>query len=105
MKTLSTKEQIVDFAEENKEFLDFLYMEGIWEGKKGYVDVMVNEDLEIISGGFEKRNRKGMKFTGSDKKGGNKIAAERKINGYYRVYSSESLEDLCYIRRSIICRN
>lgn len=100
MKRLSTETQMAEFTEQNKEFLNFLYMEGILEMKKGYVEIMVDAGLEILGGGFVKWNRRSKKFTeiGSKEK---RVSIPTRITGYYRVYDSESSEELCFFQRMI----
>ncbi|MEJ0104712.1 MAG: hypothetical protein WDO19_20110 [Bacteroidota bacterium] len=103
MKKLSTKKQMQEFVEYNEPFLNFLYMEGIGEGKKGYVIIEVDENLEIMVGGFEQSDRKGIRFKIIKKE--NEKNAERKRQGYYRINDLESGETLCNIRRVVDEKN
>lgn len=100
MKRLNTKKQMIEFAQQNVEFLDFLYMEGIWEKRKGLVSVLVDDKLEILGGGFEDSSRKGMKFSVIDKKS-EKKDFKKVISGYYIISNEDEI--LCSIRRTVNC--
>ena len=53
IQNLTKKENVLTFINQNSEFFDFLFIEGLLEGKKGVVSVVVNEKFEPILGGIE----------------------------------------------------